>query len=83
MAYGHKDSCNHPGSPCNCDDVVVEVLMHKRTAKLVEYVPNAWIGGIIFYGMAVSNEPINDDTPIIFNDDKRYKLHEYENLGAL
>lgn len=57
--------------------------MHKSTAKLVEYIPNSWFGGIIFYDMAIEDKPITDDTPIIFDDDKRFRLDEYENLGEL
>lgn len=64
-------------------DPKIEVLMHKKTARLVEYIGNSWFGGLIFYGMAVGNEPIDENTPIIFDDDKRYKLHNYENLGTL
>ena len=24
MAYGHKDSCNHPGSSCTCDEEIID-----------------------------------------------------------
>lgn len=25
MAYGHSDSCNHPGSACNCEKKIHEL----------------------------------------------------------
>lgn len=64
-------------------DVKIEVLMHKKTGNLVEYIPNSWFGGIIFYDMAYDNKIIDENTPIIFDDDERYRLNEYENLGEL
>lgn len=61
--------------------IKVEVLMHKRTAKLVEHCPDTWLGGVIFYGPTTDDKPIDDDTPIIFDDDKRYRLDRYEKIG--
>ncbi len=65
------------------ENVNIEVWMHKMTGNLVEYVPTTWIGGMIFYEMAVSDKPIDSDTPVIFDDDERFKPHEYESLGLL
>jgi len=64
-------------------DMILEVLMHKKTGKLVEHDSGGWLGDFIIYNDMGGDEKITMDSPIIFSDDKKYKLHEYENLGAL
>jgi len=62
------------------------VFMHKRTGKLYEYFPTVFGGFAITWvdmSLPEHDTPFTDDSPIIFDDDDRFKMSNYEDLGAL
>lgn len=60
------------------------VLMHKKTGKLFEYFWSGCFGDVITWKDTSENDgPINKNSPIMFNDDKRFNLNDYEILSPL
>lgn len=64
-------------------DFQERVLMNKKTGKLSRLLKNTWLGDIIQYDVWPEDEPMAPDGPYIFDDNKRFKIKQYEDLGEL